>query len=65
MISPAFCSLLLNDPAAALATGYNGELFRLASEEHERILSIRATSLPDFALQLTNGRNGNGKHNGR
>jgi hypothetical protein len=52
-ISKEFCELLLADPAAALTTGCNGELFCLTPEEEKLILSIRAASLPDFAIQLT------------
>jgi hypothetical protein len=76
VVNQKFCSLLLADPALALNTGYGGEAFRLPTEEQELILSIRATSLADFALQLAkngnghsrstgngNGHNGNG-HNG-
>ena len=63
VVNRGFCNLLLANPAMALATGYNGELFHLETEEQEFVLSIRATSLADFAEQLT--RNGNGhRHNG-
>jgi hypothetical protein len=62
VVSREFCNLLLADPAVALATGYNGEAFHLAIEEQELITSIRATSLADFAQQLTISRNG---YNGR
>jgi hypothetical protein len=58
VVSREFCNLLLADPAVALATGYNGEAFHLATEEQELITSIRATSLADFAKQLTTSRNG-------
>jgi hypothetical protein len=60
IVSKAFCDLLLTDAASALAAGYNGESFCLATEDRELILSIQATSLSDFALQLTNRRNGKG-----
>ena len=77
VINREFCNLLLANPALAVATGYNGQSFQLASEEEELILSIHATSLADFAAQLTthgndndhsrhyngNGHNRNG-HNG-
>jgi hypothetical protein len=66
VVSREFCNLLLADPAVALATGYNGEAFHLAIEEQELITSIRATSLADFAQQLTISRNGYSySHNGR
>jgi hypothetical protein len=60
VVNRQFCNLLLANPAMALATGYNGEAFHLASEEQELVASIRATSLADFAKQLTTNGNGNG-----
>jgi len=53
VISKEFCRLLLTNPTAALSTGYNGDLFHLTSEERDLILSIHASSLADFAQQLT------------
>jgi hypothetical protein len=66
VVNREFCNLLLANPAIAVATGYNGEPFDLATEEQELIFSIRATSLADFAEQLTkNGvDNTNGNGNG-
>jgi hypothetical protein len=61
VVNPAFCRLLLNNPAVALARGYNGEPFRLAPEERTRVLSTQATSLAYFAQQLMQHTNGNGK----
>ncbi len=58
VVSSEFCTLLLTNPASALTAGYNGESFRLTTEDQELVVSIQATSLPDFALQLTNSRNG-------
>ncbi|GIV78600.1 MAG: hypothetical protein KatS3mg050_2994 [Litorilinea sp.] len=52
LVSRRFCHLLLTDPAAALAAGYNGEHFDLTPEERARILAIQAKSLQDFAAQL-------------
>jgi hypothetical protein len=52
VINQRFCHLLLNYPAKALATGFNGESFRLARDEKERVLSIRAKNIQDFARQL-------------
>jgi hypothetical protein len=62
IVSKQFCELLLADPGSALVTGYNGESFRLGETDHELVLSIRATDLSDFALQLTKSRNGKGNH---
>jgi hypothetical protein len=64
VVNQKFCSLLLADPALALNTGYGGEAFRLPTEEQELILSIRATSLADFALQLAKNGNGHSRSNG-
>lgn len=63
VICSAFCELLLDSPTVALAQGYDGEPFHLQSEDEKLILSTRATSLADFAQQLTLRRNG--KRNGR
>jgi hypothetical protein len=59
VVNQKFCKLLLTNPARALDAGYNGEAFRLATDEKDRILSIRANSLADFAMQLAGGRIGN------
>ncbi|GAB4547509.1 MAG: hypothetical protein Kow0063_42210 [Anaerolineae bacterium] len=64
VINRDFCNLLLANPAMALATGYNGEPFDLATDEQELVFSIRATTLADFARQLTRNGNGNGNGNG-
>jgi hypothetical protein len=58
VVNKKFCRLLLTDPEIALASGYNGESFRLAKEEHELIMSIRAQNLADFARQLTHNHSG-------
>jgi hypothetical protein len=53
VVSTRFRSLLLSRPEAAIQAGYNGEAFHLKSEEIDRVLSIQAHSLEDFAGQLT------------
>jgi hypothetical protein len=57
VVNQKFCKLLLTNPAIAMATGYNGEPFTLASEERDLILSIHAKSLADFAMQLALNQN--------
>ena len=52
VVSPQFCQLLLADPDKAISLGFNGEQFQFAKEEQERILSIKARSLAEFANQL-------------
>jgi hypothetical protein len=56
VVNARFRTLLLNDPTRALANGFNGESFRFTKDEYERILSIKAQSLADFANQLTEQR---------
>ena len=63
VINQQFCDLLLASPTTALASGYSGESFDLTPEERELVLSIRASSLTDFAAQLT--RNGHHKNSRR
>ena len=56
VVNQEFCNLLLTSPTVALSAGYHGESFHLTVEERELVTSIRASSLTDFATQLT--RNG-------
>jgi len=60
LVDRAFEYLLLTDPLSALACGYNGESFQLAEGEREFILSIRASSLVDFAAQWIKYRKNGG-----
>jgi hypothetical protein len=53
VINRKFRDLLLTNPTTALASGYSGESFDLTPEERNLVLSIRASSLTDFAVQLT------------
>jgi len=52
VINQSFRSLLLSNPEKALTAGYHGESFRLDRDERELVLSIRATSLSDFAVKV-------------
>lgn len=52
VVSATFRRLLLRDPVAALAKGYNGESFEIRSEELAQIVLIRAGSLAEFAGEL-------------
>lgn len=54
VINQSFRKLLLTNPEKAISTGFNGESFRLDRHETELILSIRATSLADFAVKVAN-----------
>ncbi len=51
-VSNKFRHLLLTNPEQALANGYNGEVFHLDAQDLDRILSIQALSLHEFAQQL-------------
>lgn len=53
VINTHFRQMLLNNPAKALSVGYGGEAFQLENEERRRISAIQATSLADFARQMT------------
>lgn len=64
VISHHFCHLLLTDPEQALESGYNGTTFDLTTRERQLVLTIQATSLTEFARQLSDGRFGNG-HKGQ
>lgn len=57
VVNQNFCQMLLNNPKRALASGYQGETFSLGREEREMIFSIKASTLADFATQLTQHEN--------
>ena len=48
-----FRRMLLSDPGKAISRGYGGENFHLVNEDKKKVASIRASSLADFALQLS------------
>ena len=52
VVNRQFCDLLLIDPNKALSTGYCGENFSLDSDERDRLGSIRAGSLAEFAARV-------------
>lgn len=52
VVSPRFRALLLSDPVAALAAGYNGERFQLTPAEYAAVTSLRVTNVREFAAQL-------------
>ncbi|REG05454.1 hypothetical protein [Pelolinea submarina] len=53
VINSKFREMLLNDPIKAVTCGYSGEIFDLDREDKNRLATIRATSLADFAAQLS------------
>ncbi len=60
LVNQGFRRLLLNDPARALAAGYNGEVFCLGTEIVDLVLSIRASDLAEFARALVTDDRGDG-----
>ncbi len=53
VVSRDFRDLLLSNPEEALREGFQGEAFALSDAERLLLLSIRADSLADFALQVS------------
>jgi len=53
VINSKFREMLLTDPLKAVSCGYSGEQFELDREDKNRLATIRATSLADFAAQLS------------
>jgi hypothetical protein len=51
-INPRFCAALLTDPQHALQAGFGGEGFPLSQTLLDRMVSIRASTLPEFILKL-------------
>lgn len=62
IINERFRELLLKDPRLALHQGFNGERFYLDPEQEERVLSIQASTLSEFAGHLAAmfSKNGHG-----
>lgn len=52
VINPQFRCDLLENPYQAIQSGFQGELFRLTTEEAALLFSIQADSLTDLAQQL-------------
>jgi hypothetical protein len=54
VVNEKFRKLLLSNPQMAIRSGFGGEAFHLAKEEADRLSTIRAVSLADFANQINN-----------
>jgi hypothetical protein len=52
VINTGFRDQLLKDPNQAVARGFNGESFRLSSQEKQVLSALKGLSLADFAAQL-------------
>jgi hypothetical protein len=53
VINGSFRKALLNNPGAAISSGFGGEAFDLSADVVQRLSSIRANSLAEFATQLS------------
>ena len=51
-INPRFRSRLLTNPGNALQTGFGGEYFPLSQQTQNLLISVQATTLPDFVRKL-------------
>jgi hypothetical protein len=51
-ISPRFRSHLLADPGNALKSGFGGEYFPLSQPTQNLLVSVQASTLPDFVRKL-------------
>lgn len=51
-VNPKFCTRLLSNPRQALQAGFGGEGFPLSQSTRDVLVSIRASTLPEFALKL-------------
>ena len=53
VINSTFRKMLLSDPVKAVSSGYSGEQFDLDREDKNRLATIHATSLAEFAAELS------------
>jgi hypothetical protein len=53
VINQQFRKMLLANPEKAIEDGFGGETFTLDFEGKKRLSEIKATSLADFAIQLS------------
>jgi hypothetical protein len=52
VINTQFRSQLLKNPGRAINRGFAGERFQLESEEQQKLASIRANNLAEFAWKM-------------
>jgi hypothetical protein len=52
-VNPKFCARLLADPRHAVKAGFAGEAFQVSPSTLNTLVSIRASSLPEFAHKLS------------
>lgn len=53
VINQRFREKLLNNPAKAIASGFNGESFELTDDERKALSALKGLSLSEFAMQLS------------
>ena len=53
VINGSFRQALLSNPVEAISSGFGGEAFNLSSDVVQRLSTIRADSLAEFASQLS------------
>jgi len=53
VINAKFRKLLLSNPRMAIENGFGGEAFNLEQKESERLSAIKASTLAEFASQMT------------
>ena len=51
-INGAFRQALLNNPSQAISSGFGGEVFNFSADVVQRLSSIRAASLAEFASHM-------------
>lgn len=51
-VNSRFCADLLKDPQHALQTGFGGEGFPLSQATLSRLVTIQASTLPEFITKL-------------
>jgi hypothetical protein len=54
VVNEKFRKQLLSNPALAIRNGFGGEAFHLAKDEADRLSTIHASTLADFAQQMNN-----------
>lgn len=52
VVSEEFCALLLGNPTRAIEQGYGNETFDFSPDERAQIVSVRASSLPEFVMHV-------------
>ena len=54
-INGSFRQALLNNPGKAISSGFGGEVFNFTADVVQRLSTINASSLAEFASQMISG----------